>query len=79
MKTNTNLERFYREINSDPALYHKIETLTDRNNFANLVVKLGSERGYHFTISDVEGSIEANTAPGQGDYFCLPIGCWHKT
>lgn len=78
MKPNTNLEKFCQAANSDPALYQKLEAVTERKNFPNLVVKLGREKGYRFTISDVENSIQANTAAEQGDYFCLPIGCWHK-
>ena len=43
-----------------------------------LAAQLGAKRGYTFTASEVEASIEASTASDQGEYFCLPIGCWHK-
>lgn len=72
------LEKFLTEVNSDPSLYQQFQSLADREGFISLAVKLGNRKGYHFTTSDLEATIAANTASGQGDYFCLPIGCWHK-
>lgn len=73
-----NLEKFYRVVADDPTLAQRFKAITERRDFLNLAVQIGSERGYDFTISEVEADIEASTAAGQGEYFCLPIGCWHK-
>jgi hypothetical protein len=56
----------------------QFESLTNKEQFIKLVMRLGAARGYTFTASELEEAIEANTATDQGNYFCLPIGCWHK-
>ena len=72
------LEKFYQAVTDDPTLTQRFESITERKNFPKLAVQLGAQKGYTFTASEVEASIEASTASGQGEYFCLPIGCWHK-
>jgi len=70
------LQKFYQEVSNDPALIHRLEAITDKKAFTKLVTQLGAKKGYSFTTSEIEASIQENTASGQGDYFCLPIGCW---
>ncbi len=72
------LQKFYQAVADDPTLIAQIETIVDKQDFSKLLVQLGAEKGYHFTSSEVESSIKDNTASEQGEYFCLPIGCWHK-
>ena len=74
----TDLEKFYQVVTDDPTLAQQFELITNREHFLKLVVRLGAQKGYAFTASEVEASIEANTASDQGEYFCLPLGCWHK-
>ena len=72
------LEKFYQEISNDPLLMQQFESITHRDQFIKLAIRLGAGKGYTFTVSELEDAIEASTASGQGEYFCLPIGCWHK-
>lgn len=72
------LEQFYQTVNNDPMLYEQFESLINQKDFLHQIVRLGVRLGYTFTDSEVEASIEASTATGQGEYFCLPIGCWHR-
>jgi hypothetical protein len=72
------LEKFFQELTNDPLLRQQFESITHREQFINLAIRLGAGRGYTFTVSELEDVIEASTASGQGEYFCLPIGCWHK-
>lgn len=74
----TDLEKFYQTVNNDPMLYEQFESLINQKDFLHQIVQLGVRLGYIFTDSEIEASIEASTAAGQGEYFCLPIGCWHK-
>ena len=72
------LEKFYQAVTNDQTLIQEFESITERKDFPKLAAQLGAKRGYTFTASEVEASIEASTASDQGEYFCLPIGCWHK-
>ena len=72
------LKKFYQEVNDDPALIRQFESIAERKDFIKLAIRLGAKKGYVFNASDIEASIEESTASGQGDYFCLPFGCWHK-
>lgn len=72
------LEKFYQEITDDPLLMQQFESITHQKQFVKLAIRLAAVRGYTFTASELEDAIEASTASEQGEYFCLPIGCWHK-
>lgn len=72
------LEKFYQELTNELLLMQQFESITHRKEFIKLAVRLGAGRGYKFTASELEDAIEASTAAEQGEYFCLPIGCWHK-
>ena len=72
------LNKFYELITSDSLLTQQFESIIHKKNFIKLLVRLGAAQGYQFTDSDVENSIKENTASEQGEYICLPIGCWHK-
>lgn len=72
------LSQFYQAFSHDSTLFKQFEAIANQENFLLLAVQLGAEKGYNFTISEVEADIESSTASGQGKYFCLPIGCWQK-
>ena len=72
------LEKFFQELTNDPLLMQQFESITEREQFIKLAIRLGAGRGYTFTSTELEDAIEASTASEQGEYFCLPIGCWHK-
>jgi hypothetical protein len=72
------LGKFYEQITADSLLSKQFESIVNKPNFSKLLVRLGAANGYQFTASEVETSIQENTASEQGEYICLPIGCWHK-
>ena len=72
------LVKFLQELINNAPLMEQFESITHRQHFIKLATRLGSGRGYNFTASDLEEAIEDSTATEQGEYFCLPIGCWHK-
>ena len=72
------LVKFFQELINNPPLMQQFELITHRQHFVKLAIRLGTGRGYNFTASDLEEAIEDSTAAEQGEYFCLPIGCWHK-
>lgn len=72
------LNQFYEVIAQDAALKNEFESIIKKDNFIDLIIDLGAKQGYTFTAADVAASIEENTASGQGQFFCLPMGCWHK-
>jgi hypothetical protein len=72
------LNKFYQLIASDSLLSKQFELIVNKKDFSKLLVRLGAARGYNFSIPEIETTIKENTASDQGDYFCLPIGCWHK-
>ena len=72
------LNKFYQAITSNSLLSKQFESIVHKKNFSKLLVRLGAANGYEFTSSEVEDSIAENTASGQGEYICMPIGCWHK-
>jgi hypothetical protein len=73
---NTDLDRFYQVIVSDPVLVKELEFISDQHDLVSGIVRLGEQKECVFTEADVKTSIELNTAQGQGNYVCLPIGCW---
>jgi hypothetical protein len=73
------LNNFFQFIGDSPLLSKQFEFIAGQKDFVCLAVQLGAESGYNFTSSELESSIEACTTSGQGEYFCLPFGCWHKS
>lgn len=52
--SKTNLEQFYRELLKDRALQERLKALNDTNSIVALVVEAGKEKGYSFTIEEVQ-------------------------
>jgi hypothetical protein len=74
----THLDRFYKLVAKKPDLARQFDAIVERTDFPKLAVQLGKKWGYTFTPTELQASIESTTATGQGEYFCLPLGCWHK-
>jgi len=53
------LERFCQLVLHDPALLKLLRETPDTNAFFDLIMRLGAERGYHFTGGDVEAALQA--------------------
>lgn len=75
----THLEKFYKLAAKNANVRQQFEALAERKDFEKLLVQLGAKWGYLFTPAEIQASIDESTAPGQGNYFCLPLGCWQKS
>ncbi|MBW4598387.1 MAG: Nif11-like leader peptide family natural product precursor [Calothrix sp. FI2-JRJ7] len=60
----TNLEQFFQEVLSNPALQMQIQAVTDLESLSQLAVKLGKEYGYYFTTEEVQAAAAVETAIG---------------
>lgn len=47
------LEQFRQQVLQDPALAEQFKAVQSPEEFANLVVRLGQEWGYNFTVEEV--------------------------
>ena len=54
------LERFRLEVLANPDLQQTLRATNDRERFVQLLVSLGSERGYRFTAPEVEEALRAS-------------------
>ena len=59
-KRNSNLELFYEELLRDYSLQEQLKAATSPESLIKLAVKLGAERGYHFTIEEVLHAVNGN-------------------
>lgn len=71
-----NLDNFYQLVSQDDRLMSQLELIMEEEDFIEQIVKLGNSLGYIFTSFDVERSIAEYTASSNGNYICLPLGCW---
>ncbi len=53
------LERFRQAVFGDPSLQQRLRATADRESFGRLVLSLGRDGGYRFTLQDVEEAIRA--------------------
>jgi hypothetical protein len=66
-KTTTNpskLEQFFQEVMSNQNLQNKLKTATDLESLSQLVVALGEEYGYSFSIQEVQAASSVEAAIG---------------
>ena len=62
---NTNgLEQFFQEVLSNPVLQNNLKAATDLESFSQLVVALGEEYGYFFSIQEVQAASAVEAAIG---------------
>ena len=59
-KTNSDLELFYEEVLGDYSLQEELKAATSAESLIKLAVKLGAERGYHFTIEELLHAVNEN-------------------
>lgn len=53
-------EQFRQLVLQDNVLQERLRETVDRETFITLVVRLGEERGYGFTVEDVEAAMRAS-------------------
>lgn len=54
------LEQFRRIVLEETALQEKFLAVPESVEFRTLVIKLGTERGYDFTVDDIEDALRIN-------------------
>jgi hypothetical protein len=59
-KTNSDLGLFYEEVLRDYSLQEQLKAATSPESLIKLSVRLGAERGYHFTIEEVLDAVNEN-------------------
>ncbi len=59
-KTNSELELFYEEVLRDYSLQEQLKVATSPESLIKLAVKLGAERGYHFSTEEVLHAVNGN-------------------
>lgn len=60
----SNLEQFFQEVLSNSVLQNKLRTATDLESLSQLVVALGEEYGYSFSIQEVQAVSAVEAAIG---------------
>ena len=60
----SNLEQFFQEVLSNSVLQNKLKAATDLESLSQLMVALGEEYGYSFTIQEVQAASAVEAALG---------------
>jgi Nif11 domain len=60
----SNLEQFFQEVLSNSVLQNKLKAATDLESLSQLVVALGGEYGYSFSIQEVQAASAVEAAIG---------------
>ena len=58
--SHENLEQFRQLVLDDTALQERLRAVPVRAKFITLMLQLGAERGYDFTVDDIEDMLRAN-------------------
>lgn len=74
--TTNILEDFYELIDDNDKLRSQLDTISDRQQLTDKLIKMAASYGYYFTALDIDRSVEEHTETSQANYICLPIGCW---
>jgi hypothetical protein len=54
------LEKFRQLIWQEPTLQERLRATPDRASFIALTLQLGAERGYSFTVDEIEEALKAS-------------------
>lgn len=52
------LRQFYQRVLEDPALQERVRRATSQESLVRLMVRLGQENGYDFTVEEVRQRME---------------------
>ncbi len=58
--TSTTLTQFLARVASDSRLQDQLKGVTEKTRFAQTLVRLGKENGFHFTAEDVDVALVQN-------------------
>ena len=59
------VNQFYQEVMQEPALLEKFQSAPDQESLANLAVEVGQQKGYSFTVDEVEQALAAQNAASE--------------
>jgi predicted ribosomally synthesized peptide with nif11-like leader len=59
------VNQFYQEVMQEPALLEKFQAASDRESLANLAVEVGQQKGYSFTVDEVEQALAVQNADSE--------------
>jgi len=59
------INQFYQEVMQEPALLEKFQSAPDQESLVNLAVEVGQQKGYSFTVDEVEQALAAQNAAQQ--------------
>ncbi len=59
------VNQFYQEVMQEPALLEKFQSAPDRESLVNLAVEVGQQKGYSFTLDEVEQALAAQNAASE--------------
>ncbi len=75
--SETDLEKFYEDVLRDQTLQERLISVNDSGNMAALAVGLGKEKGYDFTVAEVEAKVKELDASQPPSPFGGSNGlCW---
>ena len=58
-----NLKQFFHFLLQDQSVQENLKEATDQESFVQMAVKLGKDKGYKFTIKELEAAISQAKAP----------------
>jgi predicted ribosomally synthesized peptide with nif11-like leader len=62
------LQQFYQRVLEDPALQERVRQATSQESLVRLLVRLGQENGYDFTVEEVRQRMQEEWAKYQIRY-----------
>lgn len=62
------LQQFYQRILEDPALQERVRQATSQESLVRLLVRLGQQNGYDFTVEEVRQRMQEEWAKYQIRY-----------
>ena len=57
--------QFYQEVIQNPTLLQQFQAAPDQESLANLAIKVGQQKGYSFTVDEVEQVLAAQNAASE--------------
>jgi predicted ribosomally synthesized peptide with nif11-like leader len=59
------INQFYQEVMQEPALLEQFQSAPDQESLVNLAVEVGQQKGYSFTVDQVEQALAAQNAASE--------------
>ena len=59
------VNQFYQEVMQEPALLQQFQAAPDQESLANMAVKVSQQKGYSFTVAEVEQALAAQSAASE--------------